>query len=139
MPSRGLGSCCRVSVLGMAERAQCRQHRSGVEKLTWSSLRGVSNRNLFAYKNGRFASRFLLLGIGFLEASKNLSETPFKPDRVSFSSPEQMTPIVHISGEAVSRQISNNCTSLSCLAQIELDRRSLIGVLQLVCTRQSNQ
>ena len=35
----------------------------------------VSNRALFAYKNGRFASRFLLLGIGFSEALKkaNLS------------------------------------------------------------------
>ena len=48
---------------------------SGVEKLTRSSLKGLSNRALLAYKNGRFASRFLLLGIGFLEASKkaNLS------------------------------------------------------------------
>ena len=46
-----------------------------MEKLTQSSLKGLSNRALFAYKNGRFASRFLLLGIGFLEASKkaNLS------------------------------------------------------------------
>ena len=49
--------------------------QSGVEKLTRSSLKGVSNRALFAYKNGCFASRFLFLGIGFLEASKkaNLS------------------------------------------------------------------
>ena len=38
---------------------------SGVEKLTWSGLKGVSNRALSAYKNGRFASSFLLLGIGF--------------------------------------------------------------------------
>ena len=48
---------------------------SGVEKLTRSSLKGVSSKTLFAYKNGRFASSFLLSGIGFLEASKkaNLS------------------------------------------------------------------
>ena len=39
--------------------------RSGVEKLPRSSLKGVSNRALFAYKNGRFASRCLVLGIGF--------------------------------------------------------------------------
>ena len=52
---------------------------SGVEKLTRSSLKGVSNRALFAYKNGRFASSFLLLGIGFLEASKK--------DNLSFKSP----------------------------------------------------
>ena len=39
---------------------------SGVEKLTRSSLEGLSNRAIFAYKNGRFASRFLHLGIGFL-------------------------------------------------------------------------
>ena len=49
--------------------------RGGVEKLTRSSLKGVSNKSLFACKNGHFASSFLLLGIGFLEASKqaNLS------------------------------------------------------------------
>ena len=68
---------------------------SGVEKLTWSSLKGVSNRALFCLKNGHFASRFLLLGRAFLEASKrqivfqkSLSETPFKPDRVSFALPK---------------------------------------------------
>ena len=37
---------------------------SGVEKLTRSSLKGLSNRALFAYKSGRFTRRFLLLGIG---------------------------------------------------------------------------
>ena len=48
---------------------------SWVEKLTRSSLKGLSNRAIFAYKNGRFASRFLLFGLGFSEASKkaNLS------------------------------------------------------------------
>ena len=50
-----------------------------MEKLTRSSLKGLSNRAIFA----RFASRFLLLGIGFLEASKkaNLSfkSTSLKP------------------------------------------------------------
>ena len=44
---------------------------SGVEKLTQSILKGVSNRALFAYENGRFASSFLLLGVGVGEASKN--------------------------------------------------------------------
>ena len=38
---------------------------SGVEKLTRSSLKGFLHRALFAYKNGRFASSFLLLGVGF--------------------------------------------------------------------------
>ena len=33
---------------------------SGVEKLTRSSLKEFLNRALFAYKNGRFASSFLL-------------------------------------------------------------------------------
>ena len=46
-----------------------------MEKLTWSSLKGFLNRALFAYKNGRLASSFLLLGIGLLFASRkaNLS------------------------------------------------------------------
>ena len=39
---------------------------AGVEKLTRSSLKGFFNRALFAYKNGRFASSFLLLGVGLL-------------------------------------------------------------------------
>ena len=39
---------------------------SGVEKLTWSSLKGFLNRALFPYKNERFASSVLLVGIGFL-------------------------------------------------------------------------
>ena len=47
--------------------------------MTWSSLKGVSNRALFAYKNGRFPSSFLLLGIAFLEALKKAN--------VSFKSP----------------------------------------------------
>ena len=33
-------------------------------------FKGFLNRALFAYKNGRFASSFLLLGIGLLHASK---------------------------------------------------------------------
>ena len=47
--------------------------RSG--KLTLSSSKAFLNRALFAYENGHFASGFLLLGIGLLEASKkaNLS------------------------------------------------------------------
>ena len=49
----------------------------GVEKLTRSSLKGFLNRPLFAYKNGRFASSFLLLGIEFLLASKK-ANSPFK-------------------------------------------------------------
>ena len=35
-------------------------------KMTRSSLKGVLNRALLAYKNGRFASSFPLLGLGFL-------------------------------------------------------------------------
>ena len=42
---------------------------SGVEKLTRSSLKGVSNTAVFAYKTWRFISCSLLLGIGFLQAS----------------------------------------------------------------------
>ena len=49
--------------------------RSGLEKLIRSSLKGVSNTALFAYKDGRFASSFLLLGIGFLEASKKANSS----------------------------------------------------------------
>ena len=37
---------------------------SGVEKLTRSILKGFLNRALFAEEKGRFASSFLLLGIG---------------------------------------------------------------------------
>ena len=64
---------------------------SGVEKLTRSILKGLSNRALFAHKNGHFASRYLLLGIGYLKASKKANclskvplRNPIKPDRVSF-------------------------------------------------------
>ena len=42
---------------------------SGVEKLTRSSLKGVFKQTPF-YKNGRFASSLLLLGVGLLQASK---------------------------------------------------------------------
>ena len=66
---------------------------SGAEKLTRSSLKGLSNRALSAYKNGRFARSFLLLGIGFLERrqiclSKVALRNPFKPHRVSFCTPK---------------------------------------------------
>ena len=61
------------------------KQKSGVEKLTRSSLKGRSNRARFAYKNGRFASRFLLLGIGFLEASKKAN--------LSFKSPSPKPPL----------------------------------------------
>ena len=49
--------------------------QSGVEKLTRSSLKGVSNRALFAYVKMGIGKQIFLLGIGFLEASKkaNLS------------------------------------------------------------------
>ena len=40
--------------------------KSGVEKLTRSSLKGFLNRALSAYKKGRFASSFLLFGIGLI-------------------------------------------------------------------------
>ena len=41
--------------------------RSGVEKTDPVQFTGFFfNRALFAYKNGRFASSFLLLGMGFL-------------------------------------------------------------------------
>ena len=46
-----------------------------MKKLTQASLKGVSNRALFACKNGRFASNFLLLGVGFLEASKQANSS----------------------------------------------------------------
>ena len=62
-------------------------------------FKGRFQQGLFAYKNVRFASSFLLLRIGFLEASKkqiskfvfqkSLSETPFKPDRLSFCTPKR--------------------------------------------------
>ena len=55
-------------------------HTTGPHRL---SLKGVSNRALFAYRNGRFASSFLLLGIAAVFI------TPFKPDRVSFCTPDR--------------------------------------------------
>ena len=54
---------------------------SGVEKPIRSSSKGFLNRTLFAYKNGRFASSFLLLGIGLSKASKRqicLSKVPLR-------------------------------------------------------------
>ena len=48
----------------------CRERRSGVEILTRSSSNGLSNRAILAHKNRFFASRLLLLGIGFLEAPR---------------------------------------------------------------------
>ena len=57
------------------------------------------NKALFAYKNGRCASSFLLSGCrtfislekGKFVFQKSLSETPFKPDRVSFCTPDFST------------------------------------------------
>ena len=68
---------------------------SGVEKLARSSLKGVSNRALLACKHGRFASSFLPLSYrifislekGEFVFQKSLSETQFKPDRVSCCTP----------------------------------------------------
>ena len=62
-------------MLGLLAELILRGFSSGVEKLTRSSLEGFFNRALFADKNAHFASSFLLLGIGFLQASKkaNLS------------------------------------------------------------------
>ena len=66
---------------------------SGLEKLTRSSLKVLLfDRALFDYKNGCFASSFLPLRYrtfispekGNFVIQKTLSETPFKPDRVSF-------------------------------------------------------
>ena len=61
-----------------------------------SSLKGVQNRALAAYKNGRSASNFLLSGTGLEKASKkaiSLSKAPssrplLKPDRVSSCTPK---------------------------------------------------
>ena len=71
--------------------------KSGVEKLTRSSLKGVLNRALFAYKNGRFWKQFSPLRYRMFRSfekgkfvfQKSLSETPFKPDRVSFCTPNK--------------------------------------------------
>ena len=55
---------------------------SGVENPTRSSLKGVSSRALFAYKNGRFANSFLLLGIDFetlKKANMSFKSPPLKP------------------------------------------------------------
>ena len=48
------------------------RHCQERKKLTRSSLKGVFNRALqvFVYKNGHFASSFLLSGVGLLKASK---------------------------------------------------------------------
>ena len=50
-----------------------------MKELTQSSLKGVSSRALFAYKNGCFTSHFLLLGIDFYKPRKRqtcLSKSP---------------------------------------------------------------
>ena len=75
-----------------------RETNSGVEKLTQSSLKGLSNR---ALKNGRFASRFLLLGIGFLEASNKAN--------LSFKSP---SPKPHLNRTGSAFALPTNTASL---------------------------
>ena len=67
-----------------------------MRKLTRSSLNGVLNRALFAYENGCFASRFLLLGIGFLEASKKAN--------LSFKSPSS-EPLLNRTGSVPKRSV----------------------------------
>ena len=67
------------------------ENKSGVEKLTRSSLQGLSNRALFAYKHYsplRYRI-FISLKRGKFVFEKSLSETPFKPDRFSFCTPKQ--------------------------------------------------
>ena len=81
---------------------RCFKIRSG--KLTRSSLKGVSNRALFAYKNGRFASRFLLLGIGFLEALKKTN--------LSFKSPSPK-PHLNRTGSGFALPIRANFTEIA--------------------------
>ena len=77
-----------------------------MEKLTRSSLKGLLNRARFACKNGHFTSSFLLLGIGYIYKTfesrfvfeKYLSETPLKPDRVSFCTPKMGFDGPHLMG-----------------------------------------
>ena len=73
------------------------QFRSGkTDPVQFKRRLNYLNRALFAYKNGRFASSFLLLGIGLCKPQKMqicLSKVPppnpFKLDRVSFCTPNQ--------------------------------------------------
>ena len=76
--------------------------RSGADKLTRSSLKGVQKRALFACKNGGFASSFLLSGLGLVYEtiasekrqiclSKVPFQNPFKPDWVSFCIPKKLS------------------------------------------------
>ena len=69
-----------------------------MEKLTRSSLKVFLNRALFAYKNGRFASSFfsplryrtfISLEESNFTFQQSLSEAPFRPDRVSFCTPNK--------------------------------------------------
>ena len=82
------------------------QVRSG--KTDPVQFKGVFKQGPFAYKNGRFASSFLLLGIGLfigLEKSKfvfqeSLSETPFTPDQVSFCTLKQVLIVIITNSES---------------------------------------
>ena len=75
---------------------QQRNHQEW-KKLTRSSSKGVSTRALFAHKNGFFCKQFPPLRYrtfrslekGKFDLKSSLSETPFKPDRVSFCTPKK--------------------------------------------------
>ena len=81
---------------------------SGVEKLTRSSLKGFLNRALFAYKNGRFASSLLLLGIGLLQASKKAN--------LSFKSPSPKPHLIR-AGSGFALPIFETLDKSTCLLQ----------------------
>ena len=102
-PSKNI---CRAKGAYLRRASKAKKHPltkhalSGVAKLTWSSSKGVQNRALFACKNGLFASSFLLSGIALYRPQKRqiclsevLSQTPFKPDRVSFGTPNSRVPL----------------------------------------------
>ena len=76
-------------------------------------FRGFLNRALLAFKNGHFASSFLLLGIGFLEASKNAN--------LSFKRPSTK-PHLHRTGSAFALPSNwdhfSNCCGLRIFSRL---------------------
>ena len=93
-----------IHSLGHKQFQQARQAASagissGVEKLTWSSLKGLSNSALLLIKwavckqiSLLWFRSFRSLEKGNFVFQKCLSETPFKPDRVSFCTPNISSP-----------------------------------------------
>ena len=94
--------------------------RSGVEKLTRSNFQGFSNRALFAYKSGRFASSFLLSGIDIYKPRKkaNLSfKRPSPKPHLNWTGSVFALPKVPATSRQISAPFRENSLTSFCVGK----------------------